>query len=169
MTGRNAEDAKNFSRAEHVACTLIVMRGRKSSSMWCGAFGTVLRTMPCCSTRQMGQFPSNPDKMHLLNHKGQAFSIKGPLSVRHPPARASGDHPGRPIGIRSRSFGSDRRRRLYHYSRHSKTRKAFYDELKGRRPNFSRSPDHLKICPASISTSGARLKKRRSAIMSFNL
>jgi N-acetyl-S-(2-succino)cysteine monooxygenase len=88
----------------------------------------------------------DPTKLHTLNHKGEHFSVRGPLNVARPPQ-------GRPVIFQAGS--SDVGRELAARTaeavftpQHSlEGAQAFYRDLKGRMAKYGRSPDHLVIMP----------------------
>jgi N-acetyl-S-(2-succino)cysteine monooxygenase len=88
----------------------------------------------------------DPTKLHTLNHKGEHFSVRGPLNVARPPQ-------GRPVIFQAGS--SDVGRELAARTaeavftpQHSlEGAQAFYRDLKDRMAKYGRSPDHLVIMP----------------------
>jgi alkanesulfonate monooxygenase len=88
----------------------------------------------------------DPTKLHTLNHKGEHFSVRGPLNVARPPQ-------GRPVIFQAGS--SDVGRELAARTaeavftpQHSlEGAQEFYRDLKGRMAKYGRSPEHLKVMP----------------------
>jgi FMN-dependent oxidoreductase (nitrilotriacetate monooxygenase family) len=88
----------------------------------------------------------DPTKLHTLNHKGEHFSVRGPLNVARPPQ-------GRPVIFQAGS--SDVGRELAARTaeavftpQHSLDgAQEFYRDLKGRMAKYGRSPGHLKVMP----------------------
>jgi len=66
-------------------------------------------------------------KMHLLNHHGRFFKVRGPLSVACMPQ-------GHPVIVQAGGSLDAAR--------------AYYDDVKGRIAKYGREPDELKIMPA---------------------
>ena len=85
----------------------------------------------------------DPDKLHALNHKGEFYSVAGPLNVPRPPQ-------GRPVIIQA--GGSDAGKELaaetaevvFTADRTFEAAKAFRDDIHNRMPRYNRSPDELK-------------------------
>ena len=50
------------------------------SSPGCGTAGP---TTPGCATRRAALF-FDPDELHVLNHKGEHLSVRGPLNIARP-------------------------------------------------------------------------------------
>ena len=82
----------------------------------------------------------------MLNHKGQHFSVRGPLNVARPPQgypvifQAGSSEVGRELAARTAEAVFTPQHTL-------EGAQAFYKDLKGRMAKYGRSPDHLKIMP----------------------
>ena len=89
----------------------------------------------------------DPERLHVLNHKGEHFSVRGPLNVERPIqgwpviVQAGASEAGRQIAAETAEviFGSSPR---------LADGKTFYKDVKGRMAAIGRDPDHLKILPA---------------------
>jgi len=96
----------------------------------------------------------DPEKLHVLGHKGEHFSVRGPLNVARPIqgwpviVQAGASEAGRQIAAETAEvvFGS---------SRTLADAQAFYRDVKGRMERVGRSPDHLKILPGALVFVGA--------------
>ncbi|MFL5332508.1 MAG: LLM class flavin-dependent oxidoreductase [Geminicoccaceae bacterium] len=96
----------------------------------------------------------DPDKLHVLGHKGEHFSVRGPLNVARPIqgwpviVQAGASEAGRQIAAETAEvvFGS---------SRTLADAQSFYRDVKGRMERLGRSPDHLKILPGALVFVGA--------------
>jgi FMN-dependent oxidoreductase (nitrilotriacetate monooxygenase family) len=96
----------------------------------------------------------DPEKLHVLCHKGEHFSVRGPLNVARPIqgwpviVQAGASEAGRQIAAETAEvvFGS---------SRTLADAQAFYRDVKGRMERLGRSPDHLKILPGALVFVGA--------------
>jgi len=88
----------------------------------------------------------DPNKLHVLNHKGQHFSVRGPLNIARPPQ-------GHPIIVQAgasevgREFAAEYAEVIFTTAETIAKAKAFYDDVKGRMGKYGRSPDDLKIMP----------------------
>ena len=86
----------------------------------------------------------NPEKLHVLNHKGEHFSVRGPLNVARPPQ-------GYPVIVQAGSsetgkeFAAEYAEVIFTMAQTVEKAKAFYDDVKGRMAKFGRDPEHLKI------------------------
>jgi FMN-dependent oxidoreductase (nitrilotriacetate monooxygenase family) len=87
-----------------------------------------------------------PDKLHFLRHKGQHFSVRGPLNISRPPQghpvlfQASASEAGKDMAARTAEG-------MFTTLLTLEQAQAFYQDVKGRMAAYGRSPDHLKILP----------------------
>ncbi|WP_158744511.1 LLM class flavin-dependent oxidoreductase [Acidisphaera sp. L21] len=85
-------------------------------------------------------------RLHLLNHKGKHFQVRGPLNCARSPqgrpviAQAGGSPAGIELAAQSAEVVFTR---TMDFTRN----KAFYDALKGQMARFGRAPDKLKVMP----------------------
>lgn len=95
----------------------------------------------------------DPKKMHVLNHKGPHFQVKGPLNIARPIqghpviAQAGASEPGQELAARTADI-------VYTAQQTIDSARAFYQSLKGRLPKYGRSRDDLKIIPGVFLTVG---------------
>ncbi|NKB49605.1 MAG: NtaA/DmoA family FMN-dependent monooxygenase [Alphaproteobacteria bacterium] len=112
---------------------------------------------------------SDPEKMHVLDHKGKYFSVRGPLNIARPVQ-------GWPLIVQAGS--SDAGRQLAAetaeavFTSHSDLAagQAFYADVKGRTEKAGRNPDHIKILPACfvvIGDSVEEAKEKRAMLDSL--
>jgi len=108
----------------------------------------------------------DPERLHTLNHKGEHFSVRGPLNVARPVqgwpviVQAGASEAGRQIAAETAEviFGS---------SRTVADGRAFYADVKGRMRKLGRNPDHLKILPGALVIVGATTEEaqRKKALL----
>ncbi len=86
-------------------------------------------------------------RMHVLNHHGRFFKVRGPLTVTcmpqgHPViVQAGASEQGRELGAATADV-------IYAIFHTIESGKAYYDDVKGRMAKYGRNPDDLKIMPA---------------------
>jgi FMN-dependent oxidoreductase (nitrilotriacetate monooxygenase family) len=86
-------------------------------------------------------------KMHVLNHHGRFFKVRGPLNVagmpqRHPVVvQAGASDQGRELGAATADV-------IYAIQGTLEGARAYYNNVKGRMAKYGREPDDLKIMPA---------------------
>src|ERR1700678_605761 len=87
-----------------------------------------------------------PDKLHTLSHKGEHFSVRGPLNVARSPQgqpvifQAGSSEAGKELAARFAEAVFTPQHTL-------PAAQAFYRDLKGRMGKYGRSEEHLKVLP----------------------
>jgi FMN-dependent oxidoreductase (nitrilotriacetate monooxygenase family) len=95
--------------------------------------------------RKTGRY-FDPAKLHTLNHKGEHFSVRGPLNVARSPQgqpvifQAGSSDVGRELAARTAEA-------VFTPQHSLESAQAFYRDLKGRMAKYDRSPDQLNIMP----------------------
>ncbi|WP_088346945.1 MULTISPECIES: LLM class flavin-dependent oxidoreductase [Rhodomicrobium] len=102
----------------------------------------------------------DPEKMHVLGHKGQYLSVRGPLNIARPVQgwpvifQAGASDAGRQLAAETAevvfSAGSTLARD-----------KEFYADVKGRMEKLGRHRDHLKILPGAFVVVGDSVEEAR--------
>lgn len=88
----------------------------------------------------------DPAKLHTLNHRGEHFSVRGPLNVARPPqghpvlVQAGASEPGKALAARVAEL-------ILAVNHDLAGAQAFYQDIKRRTAAFGRDPDHVKILP----------------------
>lgn len=86
------------------------------------------------------------DKLHVLDHKGEHFSVRGPLNVARPPqghpvlVQAGASEPGKQLAARVAEV-------IFAVSHEIPAAQAFYADIKARAAALGRDPDGIKILP----------------------
>ena len=102
----------------------------------------------------------DPDKLHVLDHKGKHLSVRGPLNVARPIqgwpviVQAGSSEAGRQLAAETAEvvFGSQN---------NIKDGQSFYADVKGRMAKLGRDQDHLKILPGAFVVVGDSLDEAR--------
>jgi len=107
----------------------------------------------------------DPEKLHVLNHKGEHLSVRGPLNIARPIqgwpviVQAGASEAGRQLAAETAEvvFGSQN---------NLAEGRRFYADVKGRMEKAGRDREHLKILPGAFVVVGetvaeARDKKKR--------
>ena len=102
----------------------------------------------------------DPEKLHVLNHKGKYLSVRGPLHIARPVQgwpviiQAGASEPGRQLAAETAEviFGSSSSLELA---------QEFYADVKGRMEKLGRQRDHLKILPAAFVVVGDSAEEAR--------
>jgi FMN-dependent oxidoreductase (nitrilotriacetate monooxygenase family) len=86
-------------------------------------------------------------KVHVLNHRGRFFNVRGPLNVAGMPQ-------GHPVIVQAgaseqgREFGAATAEVIYAIQDQLLRAQSYYTDVKGRMAKYGREPDDLKIMPA---------------------
>jgi FMN-dependent oxidoreductase (nitrilotriacetate monooxygenase family) len=86
-------------------------------------------------------------RMHVLNHRGRFFNVRGPLNVAGMPQ-------GHPVIVQvgaseqGREFGAATAEVIYVIQDSLQHAQGYYADVKGRMAKYGREPDDLKIMPA---------------------
>ncbi|KRE69817.1 LLM class flavin-dependent oxidoreductase [Paenibacillus sp. Soil750] len=95
--------------------------------------------------KETGQF-FDPAKLHTLNHKGEFFSVQGPLNI----ARSK---QGQPVIFQAgtsedgRNFASKNADAIFVGHENIEEAKTYYADIKRRAASFGRNPDDVSILP----------------------
>ena len=144
VTGRNPDDAKNFSKEEHLEHDARYRRAEEFVDVVTGLWDT-FEDDAFIMNRETGYF-FDPRKIHGLYHKGEHFAVRGPLGVARPPQGypvrivAGDSEPGRQLAARVADV-------VFTSQASMPTAQAFYSDMKQRVSVFGRDPDSLKILP----------------------
>jgi alkanesulfonate monooxygenase len=111
----------------------------------------------------------HPDKLHPLNHKGENFSVRGPLNVPRPPQ-------GRPVIVQAGGsedmikVAAEFAEVIFCAPLTLEAAQKFYKELKSRVASHGRDPDRVKIMPglsAIIGRTEAEANERYEHLQSL--
>jgi alkanesulfonate monooxygenase len=158
ITTANPLEAANFSRDPHPDKDFRYRRAREFAEVVKGLWES-WDDDAFIRDKASGRF-FDPEKLHILNHSGEHFSVRGPLNV----ARSKQGHP-----IMVQAGASDDGRDLAAetadvvFTAHQSmaSAQAFYADLKRRVAGFGRDPDHLKIMPGFFVTVGRTEQEAR--------
>jgi N-acetyl-S-(2-succino)cysteine monooxygenase len=95
----------------------------------------------------------DPEKLHILNHRGTHFAVRGPLNVRRSPqghpvvVQAGSSGPGKELAARTAEVVFTAQQTLA-------DAQAFYSDLKARLPKYGRAPEELLIMPGIFPVLG---------------
>ena len=96
--------------------------------------------------KHTGKF-ADPDKVHRVDHTGDRFQVRGPLTVPRPPH-------GKPVAIqaglseRGRRFAARWGELLFVFYPTPESCMAYRDDLRNRAESAGRSPDSVRVAPA---------------------
>jgi FMN-dependent oxidoreductase (nitrilotriacetate monooxygenase family) len=102
----------------------------------------------------------NPDKMHVLNHKGDELKVRGPLNIARPVqgwpviVQAGQSEPGRQLAAETAEV-------VFCSPRNLQGAKELYADIKSRVVAAGRKPEHLKILPAAMVIIGSTIEEAK--------
>jgi FMN-dependent oxidoreductase (nitrilotriacetate monooxygenase family) len=159
VTTSNPDAALNFGLEEHVEHGERYERAREFYDVVTGLWDSFaddafLRDV------ESGVYV-DPAKMHVLDHKGEALSVRGPLNIARPPqgwpviVQAGQSEPGRQLAAETAEV-------VFCSPRDLAGGKALYSDIKSRMRAIGRNPDHLKILPAAFVVVGDTVEEARA-------
>jgi FMN-dependent oxidoreductase (nitrilotriacetate monooxygenase family) len=99
-------------------------------------------------------------KMHVLDHKGEHLSVRGPLNIARPVQ-------GWPVIVQAgaseagRQLAAETAEAVFTAQSNLAAGQRFYADVKGRMQKLGRSPDHMKILPACFVVVGETVEEAR--------
>nr|WP_234811280.1 LLM class flavin-dependent oxidoreductase [Xaviernesmea oryzae] len=144
VTSANEAEAYNFGFDVHLAHAERYKRAREFADVVLGLWDS-WEDNSFIRDKQSGRY-FDPATLHILRHKGEYFSVRGPLNVPRTPQ-------GRPIVVQAGSSedGMDLAALcadvVFTAQPTLEDGAAFYKTLKSRLPAYGRSQDDLKIMP----------------------
>src|SRR6201996_5425679 len=141
VTTSNPEAARNFGLEEHVEHADRYRRAREFYDVVTGLWDSWADDAFIADVENGIFF--NPDRMHVLNHKGPEFSVRGPLNIARPVqgwpviVQAGASEAGRQIAAETAEMG-------FSGGGPVADARLFYADVKSRMAALGRDPDHLK-------------------------
>ncbi len=151
VTTANPDAALNFGLTEHLEHDERYRRAREFYSVVTGLWDSWADD--AWRRDQASGIFFDPDKMHVLDHKGQYLTVRGPLNIARPIQ-------GWPVIVQAgasdvgRQFASDTAEVVFGSSRTMQEAQEFYRDVKRRVMAAGRMADHCKILPGALVTVG---------------
>ena len=98
----------------------------------------------------------DPDRLHVLDHKGKYLKVRGPLNIGRPVQ-------GWPVVVQAgasdagRQLAAETAEVVFAAGGPIEAGRAFYGDVKGRAAKVGRNPDHIKILPGAFTIIGESL------------
>ena len=98
----------------------------------------------------------DPDRLHVLDHKGKYLKVRGPLNIGRPVQ-------GWPVVVQAgasdagRQLAAETAEVVFAAGGPIEAGRAFYADVKGRAAKVGRNPDHIKILPGAFTIIGESL------------
>ncbi len=159
VTTSNPDAALNFGLEEHVEHGDRYKRGREFVDVVTGLWDSWADD---AFIRDVGSgIYFDPEKMHVLNHKGPHFSVRGPLNVARPIqgwpviVQAGASEAGRQLAAETAEV-------IFAAPGNLAGGKSFYADVKGRMDVLGRPRDNLKILPGALVIVGDTVDEARA-------
>jgi len=152
VTSSAASEALNFSHAAHVPHDQRYERAAEFIQVAQGLWDS-WEDDAHVMDKAKGLF-FEPAKLHMLEHKGKHFSVRGPLMVPRSPqgqpviVQAGQSEAGLELAARTAEV-------LFTVSQNLEASKKFYADLKARTARCGRSPDSIKVMPGVLTVVGS--------------
>ena len=152
VTSWSDAEAQNFNRDKHLDYATRYERAAEFVEVVKGLWDS-WDADALTLDKATGQF-FDPAKLHVLNHQGKHFKVKGPLSVARSPQT-------RPILVQAGAseagleIAAENAEVVYCVPHDIDTGQAYYNDVKSRLAKFGRTPDMLKVMPGVTPFIGA--------------
>jgi FMN-dependent oxidoreductase (nitrilotriacetate monooxygenase family) len=103
----------------------------------------------------------DPDRLHVLGHKGKYLSVRGPLNIARPIQ-------GWPVIIQAgaseagRQLAAETAEVVFAAGGNLDASRAFYADVKGRMAKAGRDPDSMKILPGALVVVGESVEEAKA-------
>jgi alkanesulfonate monooxygenase len=156
VTTSNPDAALNFGMEEHMEHGERYKRAREFYDVVTGLWDSwaddaFIRDV------ESGVF-FDPEKMHVLDHKGEYLSVRGPLNIARPVQ-------GWPVIVQAgasdagRQLAAETAEMVFTALPNLKAGQAFYADVKGRMKKLGRNPAHMSIMPACFVMLGDTIEE----------
>ncbi|MFY7960773.1 MAG: LLM class flavin-dependent oxidoreductase [Elsteraceae bacterium] len=159
VTTSNPDAALNFGMDEHMEHGERYDRAREFYDVVTGLWDSFADDA-FLRDQASGQF-FDPSRMHVLDHKGEHLSVRGPLNIARPVqgwpviVQAGASEPGRQLAAETAEL-------VFAAHRTLAEGQAFYKDVKGRMEQIGRNPDHLKILPGALVVVGESVEEAQA-------
>ncbi|MFG1363937.1 LLM class flavin-dependent oxidoreductase [Xanthobacter versatilis] len=151
VTSSGEEEARNFNLNRHVPHAERYDRAREFVDVVKGLWSS-WEDDAFIRDKVSGAF-FDPDKLHVLNHRGKHFKVTGPLNVARSPQ-------GHPVIVQAgasedgRDLAGASAEAIFCAHRTLAEARAFYADIKSRAARAGRDPDHVKVMPGVFPVIG---------------
>ncbi len=159
MTTSNPDAALNFGLTEHVEHAERYRRAREFYDVVTGLWDSWADDAFIRDVDRGIYF--DPDKLHVLDHKGEYLSVRGPLNIARPIQ-------GWPVIVQAgasdagRQLAAETAEAVFTAQSDLAAGREFYADVKGRMEKAGRSREHMKILPACFVVVGETVEEARA-------
>jgi alkanesulfonate monooxygenase len=158
VTSMLEAEAQNFNREQHMDHALRYQRAREFVQVVMGLWDS-WGDDAFLYDKATG-VAVDLEQMHVLNHQGEHFQVRGPLNVARPLqgypiiVQAGASHDGQ-------DFAAQTAEVVFTAQSVLEDARAFYRGLKGQLARYGRSPEHMKIMPGVLPIVGRSAAEAR--------
>src|SRR5947209_4853379 len=151
VTSGNPDEAMNFGLEEHVEHATRYRRAREFFDVVTGLWDSWADDAFLGDVETGVYF--DPEKLHILNHKGEFLKVRGPLNIARPVqgwpviVQAGASEAGRQLAAETAEV-------IFAAGGNLADAQRFYADVKGRMTELGRSSDHMKILPGALVVVG---------------
>jgi alkanesulfonate monooxygenase len=157
VTSSAPAEAANFSHDAHPDYAYRYARAAEFADVVMGLWDS-WEDDAVIDNREDGIF-YDPDKLHRLDHRGEHFSVRGPLTIHRSPQ-------GRPVIVQAgqseegRTLAAQTAEVIFTVQQNLDDARTFYTDIKARAAAAGRAPDEILVMPGLLPVIG---KTRREA------
>ncbi len=158
VTTSNPNASMNFGREEHLDHAERYRRAREFYDVVTGLWDSWADDAFIRDVEGGSYF--DPERLHVLDHKGKYLSVRGPLNIGRPVQ-------GWPVIVQAgasndgRQLAAETAEAVFTAQSDIAAGQAFYADVKGRMEKAGRNPDHMKILPACMVVIGDTVEDAR--------
>src|SRR6202046_3249256 len=159
VTTSNPDAALNFGLTDHVEHDERYRRAREFQAVVTGLWDSWADD--AWQHDQASGIFFDPEKMHVLDHKGEHLSVRGPLNIARPIqgwpviVQAGASEAGRQLAAATAEA-------VFTAQSNLAAGREFYADVKGRMENLGRAREHMKILPACFVVVGDTVEEARA-------
>jgi FMN-dependent oxidoreductase (nitrilotriacetate monooxygenase family) len=159
VTTSNPDAARNFGLTDHMEHGERYARAREFYDVVTGLWDSWADDAFIRDVENGIYF--DPDKLHVLDHKGKYLSVRGPLNIARPVQ-------GWPVIVQAgasdagRQLAAETAEMVFTAQNDLAAGREFYADVKSRAEKAGRSRDHLKIMPACMVVVGDTIEEARA-------
>ncbi|HLH76345.1 MAG TPA: LLM class flavin-dependent oxidoreductase [Candidatus Binataceae bacterium] len=158
VTSGNPHEAMNFGRDEHLDHSVRYRRAREFVEVVMGLWDSWADDAFIRDVESGIYF--DPDKMHVLDHKGEFLKVRGPLNIARPVQ-------GWPVIVQAgaseegRQLAAETAEMIFAPGSTLANARAFYSDMKGRMDKLGRPREHLSVLPGALVVVGDSVTQAR--------
>jgi FMN-dependent oxidoreductase (nitrilotriacetate monooxygenase family) len=151
VTTSNPDAALNFGLTEHMEHEARYRRAREFFDVVIGLWDSWAEDAFIRDVEEGIYF--DPDRMHVLNHKGEFLAVRGPLNIARPIQ-------GWPVIVQAgasdagRQLAAETAEVVFASGGNLAVAQRLYADIKDQMKRYGRDPDHLKILPGCLVVVG---------------